>query len=421
MKKKALVGTMAIVALLLISSITYLLLGDRDTYKYYTGLGSGLAISEDDQHIAVSYFNNGSSAIYTARQDGSDVKRVSNPDQVYHSNPQFSPDGSKILYLSRNKDRIQSLYTANVDGTNPKKLSEDSQHISNAVFSDDSETIFFSSMPAEESLKSEGETQEGFDLFSVKVDGTGMQQLTDRDFYTMESLFFSADKKEIIFKDFNDTNAFDLEDQRVYTADINVGMPADIFHLTLSPEKNAVVYTTVADESRNTSLFEYDLYHKDLENGKTKRLTDLNSSVVSPVFFNTRNEILFLEYFNWPAEPEEYKLRTVHLETKKLKEITLEMPDLQTSNFVMKAIDYSVNSWTVGLLYTVLFMLLTVYLFPGKVFLPSFISLSNSMLTIAASIVVAATIDQCGEESVWACWHLGCWSARLLYFSSPWP
>ena len=407
-KKKILIGAISIVALLLIASISYLLLGDRDAYKYYTGLGSGLAVSKDDQRIAFSYFNNGSSAIYTARQDGTDIKRVSNPDNVYHSNPKFSPDGSKILYLSLDRNRIQSLYTANVDGTNPQKLSDDSQHISGAVFSDDSETIYFSSMPAEESLKSEGETQEGYDLFSVKIDGTAMQQLTDRDFYTMESLVFSADQKEIIFKDFDDTNAFDLEEQRVYTADFNVEMPADIFHLTISPEINAVAYTTVSEESKNTSLFEYELFLKDLQNGDTKRLTDLNSSVVSPVFFNKKNEILFLEYFNWPAEPEEYKLRTVNLDTKKLKEVALEMPELEASNIIMKAIDYSVNSWTVGLLYTVLLVLITVYVVPGRVLLPSFISLSIGMITIVASFIVAATVDP------WAGIGVGMLAAGIL-------
>lgn len=122
----------------------------------------------------------------------------------------------RILYLSRDNNRIQSLYTANVDGTNPKKISESSQHVSEAVFSDDNETIFFSGTPAEEFQKSEGESQEGYDLFSVKIDGTSMQKLTDRDFYTMESLVFSAEKKEIIFKDFDELNAFNLEDQRVY-------------------------------------------------------------------------------------------------------------------------------------------------------------------------------------------------------------
>lgn len=392
-RKKTLMGAIIIVTLVLISSISYLLLGDRDTYKYHTGLGSGLAVSEDDQRIAFSYFNNGSSAIYTAGQDGSDVKRVSNPDQFYHTNPKYSPDGSRILYLSRDRDRIQSLYTANVDGTNPKKLSDGLQHVSEAVFSDDNETIFFSSTPAEEFKKSEGESQEGYDLFSVKIDGTSMQQLTDRDFYTMESLVFSAEKKEIIFKDFEDINAFNLEDQRVYAADFNGKLPADIFHLTLSPDKNAVAFTTIAEESKDTSLFEYDLFLKDLQNGETQRLTDLNSSVVSPVFFNKKNEIIFLKYVNWPKDPEDYKLTTVNLETQKVKEVALEMPDFEASNFVMKAVDYSVNSWTAGLLYTILLMLITVYVFPGKVFLPTIISLSIGMLTLAASFVVAAMFD----------------------------
>lgn len=391
--KKILVGVIGIVALLLLSSIGYLLLGDRDAYKYFTGLGSGLAVSEDDQRIAFSYFNNESSAIFTANQDGSDVKRVSNPDHVYHTNPKFSPDGSRILYLSRDSDRIQSLYTANVDGTNPKKLSESSQHVSEAVFSDDNETIFFSGTPAEEFQKSEGESQEGYDLFSVKIDGTSMQKLTDRDFYTMESLVFSAEKKEILFKDFDELNAFNLEDQRVYAADFNGKLPADIFHLTLSPEKNAVAFTTIAEESKDTSLYEYDLFLKDLQNGDTERLTDLNSSVVSPVFFNNKNEILFLEYINWPKEPEEYKLRTVDLETQKVKEVTLEMPELEASNFVMKALDYSINSWSVGLMYTVLLILITIYVVPGKVYLPSFISLSIGMLAIVASFAVAAMVD----------------------------
>ncbi|WP_226641436.1 TolB family protein [Mesobacillus subterraneus] len=391
--KKILVGVIGIVALLLLSSIGYLLLGDRDAYKYFTGLGSGLAVSEDDQRIAFSYFNNESSAIFTANQDGSDVKRVSNPDHVYHTNPKFSLDGSRILYLSRDSDRIQSLYTANVDGTNPKKISESSQHVSEAVFSDDNETIFFSSTPAEEFQKSEGESQEGYDLFSVKIDGTSMQKLTDRDFYTMESLVFSAEKKEILFKDFDELNAFNLEDQRVYAADFNGKLPADIFHLTLSPEKNAVAFTTIAEESKDTSLYEYDLFLKDLQNGDTERLTDLNSSVVSPVFFNNKNEILFLEYINWPKEPEEYKLRTVDLETQKVKEVTLEMPELEASNFVMKALDYSINSWSVGLMYTVLLILITIYVVPGKVYLPSFISLSIVMLAIVASFAVAAMVD----------------------------
>ncbi|GAM12481.1 hypothetical protein [Mesobacillus selenatarsenatis] len=101
-------------------------------------------------------------------------------------------------------------------------------------------------------------------------------------------------------------------------------------------------------------------------------------------------------------------MRAVDIETKKLKELRLEMPDLDSSNFVMKAIDYSVNGWTVGLLYTVLLMFITVYVKHKKVFLPSLISLAIGLLTLAASFVVAVTVDP------WAGIGVGMLAAGLL-------
>ncbi|MBT2681190.1 PD40 domain-containing protein [Bacillus sp. ISL-35] len=411
-KNNLLLSGIGIAALLLVASIGYLLLADRDVYKYHTGLGSKIAISNDDQQIAFSFYRNGSEAIYIAKLDGKDVHRVSNPVKADHRQPTFSPDGKKLLYLSQNRNRIQSLYIANSDGTNPEKLSKNTQHVTEAIFSDDNKTIFFASTAAENVNKSEGETKDGLDLFSVKIDGTEMEQLTDRDFYTMESLYYSPKDKQVIFKDFNDTNSFDLEEGRVYMADFSSELPNDYFNMSISPDNELVAYTKVSEESMDSSLFEYDLYLKDLKNGESKRLTDLNSSVVSPIFFNNKDEILFLDYTNWPKEPEEYKLMTVELETKKLREISLDLPALERENFVMKAVDYSINGWTLGILYTVLFMLITLYIQAKKVFLPAFISLGIGMLSIAASFVFAIAVDP------WAGIGVGMLAASLLVCSA---
>lgn len=183
--------------------------------------------------------------------------------------------------------------------------------------------------------------------------------------------------------------------------------------MEISPDNGLVAYTTVSEESKDSSLFEYDLYLKNLKNGDTQRLTDLNSSVVSPVFLNDKKEILFLKYVNWPKEPEEYKLMTVDLETKKLREIALKLPELKRDNFVMmKAVDNSVNGWTLGILYTVLFMLITLYIKPKKVFTPAFISLGIGMLTVAASFVFAFMMDP------WAGIGVGMLAASLLVCSA---
>ncbi|GAE44798.1 hypothetical protein [Mesobacillus boroniphilus] len=74
----------------------------------------------------------------------------------------------------------------------------------------------------------------------------------------------------------------------------------------------------------------------------------------------------------------------------------------------MKTIDYSVNGWTVGLLYTVLLMLITVYVRKEKVFLPALISLAIGLFTLAASFVVAAALDP------WAGIGVGMLAAGLL-------
>ncbi len=411
-KKKTLLSGIGIITLLLVACIGYILFADRDAYKYHTGLGSGIAISNDDQHIAFSFYHNGNEAIYTSKLDGTGVHRVSNPDKEYHHQPEFSPDGKKILYLSKNRDRIQSLFIANRDGSNPERLSKDTQHVSEAIFSSDNKTVFYASTPAENVNKSEGEAKDGLDLFSVKIDGTEIQQLTDRDFFSMESLYYSSKDNEVFFKDFNDSNVYDLEDGRVYTANFSSELPTDYFHLTISPERDIVAYTTVSEESKESSLFEYDLYIKNLNNGDTERLTDLNTSIVSPVFFNSKDEILFLENENWPQEPEEYNLMTVDLKTKKLGEIALDMPEFERDNLVMKAVDYSVNGWTLGILYTLLFMLITVYIKPEKVFSPPLISLAIGMMTIAASFVFAFAVDP------WAGIGVGMLAASILACSA---
>lgn len=185
-------------------------------------------------------------------------------------------------------------------------------------------------------------------------------------------------------------------------------MPAEPFQLTVSPEKKTIAYTAVSKESMDSSLYEYELFLRDLVNGETKKMTNLKKAVVSPVFFHQENKILFLEHTNWPQDPENFKLMTVDIDTEKTTEIHLDMPGFSSGNMILKAIDYAVNSWTIGFLYIVLLFLLTLYFQPRKVFLPSFISLTIALIAVAASFIVASVIDP------WAGIGIGMLSAGIL-------
>ncbi|RSD28716.1 DPP IV N-terminal domain-containing protein [Mesobacillus subterraneus] len=405
-QRKGLLSVIGIVTVLMAASIFYLLFADGDDYRYHTGLGHSLALSPNDKVIAFSFYQNGTEAIYTSALDGTEVKKVSNPDRENHRQPVFSADGSRLLYLSQNQDGIQSLYIANIDGANPEKLSKDAQHVSGAVFSEDGNTIFYASTPAKEFMKSEGESQEGFHLFSVEHDGNNLQRLTDQDLITIHSLIHLDETKEILFQDDQDVLAFDLEEKRIYQSGFSSKLPNDFFYLTYSPSRNMAAYTAVSNESKDSSLFKYELFLRDFTKDHTKRLTDLNTAVVSPVFFHQQENILFLENVNWPNVPEEYKLMNIDLKTKEMNEINLGITSSQSRNPVMKAINYTVNGWTVGLLYTLLLLLLTVYV--KKVYLPSLISLAIALLSVAASFIVAAAIDP------WAGIGVGMLAAGML-------
>jgi dipeptidyl aminopeptidase/acylaminoacyl peptidase len=406
--KRPILMSMLTVLALLTAGISYAITHDDDAYKYFTGLGNGIAISTDDQQLAFSYYQEGSEAIFTARLDGTDVKKITHPNQQRHRNPKFSPDGSKLLYLSQNTDDIQSLYLANTDGTNPTKLTDDSDHVSEAIFSEDGKKIYFVSMPSSEIKKAEGETKEGRDLYSIGIDGSGRKQLTDKDYFSMESLVLSADGSEIHFKDYMDIYFYDLEDGGVYVSDLSKDLPAEPFYLTLSPQLNAIAFTAAFKESEDSSLYEYELHWKDLKNSETKVLTNLKTSVVSPVFYHQSNKLLFLEHKNWSDTPEKYLVYRVDVNTGKLQQIHLDLPETKEEHQLMKTIDLAINGWTIGFLYTLFLVLAALYLGPAKLFLPSLVSLGLGILGMVGSFIVAATFNP------WAGIAVGMVSAGLL-------
>ncbi|CAM3866432.1 TolB family protein [Mesobacillus zeae] len=395
MKKtnKRLLTAIALVAILLISSVAFLLMRENDHYKYFTGLGNKISLSHDDRKFAFSYYQDGKEAIYASRTEGGKTEKLTNPAKDRHRQPVFSSDGKKILYLSANPDKVQSLHIMNADGSHDKKLTNDKLSVGGAIFSADGKQIFFSGFPSKELGKAEGESKEGSDLFSVSIDGKNQKKLTDQDFYTMENLMLSSNGDKIILKDFDDLKEYDLKDTSVSSSSILGKLPSQSYNIAMSPDNIKAAYTAVTKESKNSSLYKYELFFTDFGTGKKKQLTNLKSAIDSPVFFHKENKIAFLHNTNWAGEPVKFKLMTVNTETKETAEIGLDLPKSIRSNIIMKAIDYSVNDWTVGLLYTALLCLSTYYLRHGKVYRPGLISLGLSLLTFASSFIIAAKYD----------------------------
>jgi uncharacterized protein YjdB len=89
------------------------------------------------------------------------------PDTTSGSDPAFSPDGSRIAYVTQ-RDGNAEIYVMNADGTDARRITNDPQADGHPSFTPDGQTVIFNS------ARTAGKLQ----VWAVNVDGSGTAQLT---------------------------------------------------------------------------------------------------------------------------------------------------------------------------------------------------------------------------------------------------
>lgn len=385
----------AITGALLVSAVSFALFKDSDPYKDFTGLGSSIAISPDDKEIAFSAYQEGEEAIYIAGIDGKDVKRVVDIKGKRLHNPVFSFTSDELLFLAEGEDGTNVLYSKPLDGE-PEQKTEETLHIRDAVFGPD-KSIYIIAMKASEFNKEPGETTEGFDLYHLKEGSDIPKKLTEENHFSMDNLSVSENVEAIYYSDFKGENErlyrYSLAEQSVTEEVSAQGLEIeDMYNNSLAPDGKHIAFSAVSEESKESSLFEYDLFVKNMDNGKTKQLTDLSSAVESPTYFHDQDTIAFLEHTNWPNDPAVYSLKRIDTNGENMATIELDLPLLHHAGEGTSNQNSLVNPYMIGGLYVLFLVLWSFYLLPkGKTFIyrPVKISSLITILVFAASFVVA--------------------------------
>ncbi|MGD9588940.1 MAG: TolB family protein [Pyrinomonadaceae bacterium] len=149
--------------------------------------------------------------LYTAKADGTDIKRLTNVPG-YDAEATVSPDGKKIVFTSE-RDGDLELYSMDINGKNIKRLTSEIGYDGGAFFSPDSKMIVW----RRSSPKTEAEIARYKELLALKLvvptvfeiwvmnaDGTNKRQVTNLASASFAP-FFTPDGKRIIFC----TNYFD--------------------------------------------------------------------------------------------------------------------------------------------------------------------------------------------------------------------
>ncbi|MBI3404118.1 MAG: PD40 domain-containing protein [Acidobacteria bacterium] len=157
--------------------------------------------------------------IYSAKPDGTDLKRLTNTPG-YDAEATISRDGKKIIFTSM-RDGDLELYVMNSDGKNVRRLTHEVGYDGGAFFSADGKRIVYRAHHPEnpqeieeykELLKTSLLRPKRFEIFVMDADGKNKKQITHLGAASFAPFFYPDGKRIIFASNVNDPRGrnFDL-------------------------------------------------------------------------------------------------------------------------------------------------------------------------------------------------------------------
>lgn len=191
------------------------------------GYDAEATISRDGQKIAFTSIRNGDLDIYTMDADGRNVRQLTN-ELGYDGGPFFSADGKQIVYrahhpktpeaialykqkLAENviEPAVFEIWVMNSDGSNKRQITNLGAASFAPFFFPDGKRIIFAS-------NLDDPKGRNFDLYKINVDGSGLERITYNETFDGFPIF-SPDGKKLAFA--SNRNAKVRGDTNIFMAD----------------------------------------------------------------------------------------------------------------------------------------------------------------------------------------------------------
>lgn len=169
-----------------------------DDYEEMHWLRGGITWSPDGKMIAFASKAGEKDAIHIKKVEDGGYDKVIKPDMDAIYSPDWSPDGSKILFCGIKNNKLD-LFTVDIKTLTYERITDDYFDESNPRWSPDGKKIAFSSDRIDTPYTFDIEQMQGFyDIFIMDADGSNVQRITTDMFHDSDP-FWSPEGDKLVF------------------------------------------------------------------------------------------------------------------------------------------------------------------------------------------------------------------------------